>query len=268
MGRKKWQIDQALKFWRLTHWAKRVGHVSPFRQVAGLIASKQAFSASFIPVREEIEVPPSVAAPRDLLADFIKRSCNRTIINECPCRKAEGCENYPVDMGCLLLGRGSMDVDPGVGRRATVDEALAYVDRGIELGLLPLIGHLRIDRYVFGIADYSKLLTICLCCECCCVIRSEMKGLVRAFPSSLVRLNGVHIEAGEECSGCGECLEVCPIQNVSLENGVARIGGACLGCGTCASVCPKGQLRLVIEPDADFMADVKRRIEAGVDIEH
>jgi UDP-glucose 4-epimerase len=160
-----------------------------------------------------------------------------------------------------------MDVDPGVGHRATVEEALAYADRAIELGLLPLIGHIRIDRYVFGIKDYSKMLTICFCCRCCCVIRSEMKGLIGAFPDSIVRLEGVHVDVGEDCTGCGQCVSVCPIENISLENGIATIGDRCLGCGTCAGVCDNGQLSLVIEPDARLLEDIRRRVEAGVDIE-
>jgi UDP-glucose 4-epimerase len=267
MGRKKWQIDQALKLWRVTHWAKRVAHRGPFRAATGMIASKDAFSASFVPVSEDIDVPSSVPLPRELLADFITRACNRTIIDFCPCRTGEGCEKYPRDMGCMLLGRGSMDVDPGVGHRATVEEALAYADRAIELGLLPLIGHIRIDRYVFGIKDYSKMLTICFCCRCCCVIRSEMKGLIGAFPDSIVRLEGVHVDVGEDCTGCGQCVSVCPIENISLENGIATIGDRCLGCGTCAGVCDNGQLSLVIEPDARLLEDIRRRVEAGVDIE-
>jgi len=266
MTRKKWQIDLALKFWVLTHFAKRVGHITPFKQMAGLIAGDRSFTGSFIPVDEFIEIPPSVVAPRELLVDYIKRASHRTIINDCPCRAGEGCEKHPIDLGCLLLGEGSRDVGPTVGRSATVEEALAHVDRALESGLLPLIGHIWIDKIVFGIKDWSKLLTVCFCCRCCCVVRSGMAGLVGAYPMSLVRLEGVTVEVTDECVACGECVPVCPVGNLAMNDGRAEIGPMCLGCGTCARTCSRGHITMRIAPDAAFDAELRRRIEAGVDI--
>ncbi|MHB8896013.1 MAG: DUF362 domain-containing protein [Candidatus Geothermincolia bacterium] len=266
MGRKKWQIDLALRFWALTHVAKRLGHIPPFKQMARPIAGEKSFTGSFIPVDEFIEIPPSVVAPRELLVDFISRASHRTIINECPCRAGEGCEKHPIDLGCLLIGEGSRDVDPGVGRSATVAEALAHVDRALESGLLPLIGHIWIDKIVFGIDDWSRLMTVCFCCRCCCVVRSEMRGLIDAFPRSLVKLEGVRVEVTEECVGCGECVPVCPVDNVILTDGSATIGDKCLGCGTCARTCSRGRIKVTIEPDAAYERELRRRIETGVDI--
>lgn len=266
MGRKKWQIDLALKFWPLTHFAKRVGHVAPFKQMAGLIAGEKSFTGSFVPVDEFIEVPPSVVAPREMVVDYIKRASHRTIINECPCRAGEGCRKHPIDLGCLLLGEGSRDVDPGVGRSATVEEALAHMDRALDSGLLPLVGHVWIDKIVFGVNDWSRLLTLCFCCRCCCVVRSEMSGLIDAYPASLVRLEGVRVEISDECVGCGECVPVCPIENVVLNDGTAIIGERCLGCGTCARTCSRGNIKVIIEPDAAYERELRRRIESGVDI--
>ena len=267
MGRKKWQIDLALKGWRATHWAKRLGYISPFKRMAGLIAGKHAFSASFIPVDEFIEVPPSMVAPKEIVADYIKRASHRTIIDRCPCRAGEGCTRHPVDLGCMLLGEGSRDVDPGVGHSATVAEGLAHMERALESGLLPLVGHVFVDKVVFGIDDYTRLLTLCFCCQCCCVVRSEMGGLVSAYPDSLIRLDGVRVEVTADCVGCGECVPVCPIENVRLVDGAAEIGDKCLGCGTCASACSRGCIRVTIEPGSGMHEELKRRVEAGVDIE-
>lgn len=266
MGRKKWQIDLALRFWTLTHWAKRLGHIAPFKQMAAPVAGEKSFTGSFIPVDEFIEVPPSVVAPRELVIDYITRASHRTIIDECPCRAGEGCTSHPIDLGCLLLGDGSRDVDPSVGRSATVDEALAHMERALDSGLLPLIGHVWIDKIVFGIGDWTRLLTVCFCCRCCCVIRSEMSGLIDAYPRSLVRLEGVKVEVTGDCVGCGECVSVCPVDNVALTNGVALIGDRCLGCGTCARTCSHGMIKVTIEPDAAYEKELRRRIETGVDI--
>ncbi|MEN8143271.1 MAG: nitroreductase family protein [Thermodesulfobacteriota bacterium] len=43
----------------------------------------------------------------------------------------------------------------------------------------------------------------------------------------------------QKCTGCGLCLEVCPDQTISLEEGKAVVSGSnCLQCGHCAAVCP------------------------------
>lgn len=268
MSRKRYQIDIALKFWRLTHWAKRLGRWTPFKQMAAPIASEKVFRGSFIPVYEDIEVPPGVVAPRDIIRDYITRASHRTLVYKCPCRAGEGCEAHPAELGCILLGDAAMTVSPEVGRSATVEEALAHMDEAIGRGLLPMIGHMRIDRYVFGARPHDRLVTVCFCCQCCCIARSEMRPLIDAYPRSIVRLEGIDVVVDEdECAGCGECVPVCPIDNITIEDGVAKIGEMCLGCGTCAAACSRGYIRVVIEPGAQLIEDLKRRVESGVDIE-
>lgn len=267
MGRKKYQIDFALKFWRLTHLAKRMGHVTPFRQLAGLVASQKAFSGSFVPVREDVDIPPGVVAPRQVLIDYVKRASHRTILHECPCRAGEGCPMHLEDLGCILLGEGGKDVDPTVGRPATVADCLRHIERALSAGLLPMVGHMRIDKIAFGIRDFSRFITMCFCCECCCVLRSNMKKLTGVYPRSIVRLDGVKVEVKEGCVGCSECLSVCPVENISLVGGKAVVGPACLGCGACVDACQRGFIEMTIESCSRFEEEMKRRIEAGVKID-
>lgn len=266
LGTRKSWIDFALKFWRLTHWAKRIGDIPPFKQMAGLVASDNNLSSSFIPVDEEIEIPPGVVAPRIIIEDYIRKASHRVIVHECVCRVGEGCSRYPRDLGCLLLGEASRNVDPGVGRPATVEEAIRHVDRALAAGLLPMLGHMRIDQAVFGLRDFNRFLTMCFCCECCCVLRSGMRRLVNVYPDSLVRLEGLRVEVTGDCVGCGECVPACPIENVRLSGGVAVIGDMCIGCGNCARACSRGSIRISIDPGSRMDEDVRRRIEGGVDI--
>lgn len=267
LGTKKYQVDLALKFWRLTHLAKRLGNIPPFRGMAGLIASEDSFKGSFVPIREEIEVPESVVAPRRVLEDYIRRASARTILRQCPCRSGEGCEKYPRDIGCIFLGEGSRDVDPSVGYPATAEEALAHMDRALDVGLLPLIGHFKVDKYAFGIRDYGKLLTICFCCECCCVVRSGMRNLVCAYPDSLVKLDGISVRVTDGCVGCSECVGVCPVENISMVGGRAVIGEACLGCGACVDACSRGFIEMTMDFSSPIDEEIRRRIEPGVEIE-
>ncbi len=43
----------------------------------------------------------------------------------------------------------------------------------------------------------------------------------------------------ETCNGCGECVEACPLDAITLENDKAVIDpDTCSDCGACADVCP------------------------------
>ena len=47
----------------------------------------------------------------------------------------------------------------------------------------------------------------------------------------------------EKCEGCGECLEVCPVEAISLVRGRAVIDpDTCLVCEACAQACPQGAI--------------------------
>jgi ferredoxin len=94
-----------------------------------------------------------------------------------------------------------------------------------------------------------------------------MSRLVNTYPRSLVKLEGVNVTVGDDCAGCGTCVSVCPIENMTLVDGVATIGDMCLGCGACARACPRGNTRVTIEPGARLLEDLKRRVEAHADIE-
>ncbi len=42
----------------------------------------------------------------------------------------------------------------------------------------------------------------------------------------------------EKCTGCGACVEACPVNAIKLENNKAVIGEECIDCGACVGVCP------------------------------
>ena len=42
----------------------------------------------------------------------------------------------------------------------------------------------------------------------------------------------------ELCTGCGACVEVCPVNAISIQGGKARIDAdKCVGCGVCEDEC-------------------------------
>ena len=43
----------------------------------------------------------------------------------------------------------------------------------------------------------------------------------------------------DKCDGQGECVEICPTESLSLNNGKCEVGNAeeCVGCMSCIEVC-------------------------------
>lgn len=47
----------------------------------------------------------------------------------------------------------------------------------------------------------------------------------------------------DRCTGCGTCLDVCPVEAIRIEDGRAKITIECMDCGACLRVCPEGAIR-------------------------
>ncbi|MBN1873403.1 MAG: 4Fe-4S binding protein [Anaerolineae bacterium] len=51
-----------------------------------------------------------------------------------------------------------------------------------------------------------------------------------------------------QCTGCGTCVEICPVNAITLVDGHARIAEeVCTGCGACVTSCPEHAIQEVIE---------------------
>jgi NAD-dependent dihydropyrimidine dehydrogenase PreA subunit len=50
------------------------------------------------------------------------------------------------------------------------------------------------------------------------------------------------------CTGCGACVEVCPVGSMSLVDGKASVDEeACTGCEACVDACPEGAIQPVVQ---------------------
>ena len=80
---------------------------------------------------------------------------------------------------------------------------------------------------------------------------SEMtKGKAAWLKSHLINpsfsryaLDDKNYRATEECIGCGKCVKVCPLQNITLEDGRPKWNGHCTMCMACYHHCPTNAIQ-------------------------
>ncbi len=201
--------------------------------------------ANFIPVNAEIARPENVPLPGLIVEKLIRESSFRFILNRCLCRSLEPCRNFPSEIGCLFMGEGAREIDPGLGREASVEETLEHHRKAVSRGLIPMAGKLRWDSLWLGVNRADQLLTICHCCDCCCYFKMY-RHLPQEAARGLKKMEGLKVEVGSACDGCGICVDRCFIGAMSLKDGVAVVGESCRGCGRCAVVCPQKTVKISI----------------------
>ncbi len=243
MSRSSHIYEFVMKLWPLSKVAFKLGSQPFFSPFFRPIFSARSNQAMMIPVNEVVHRDQSLALPYSLLPPLAEQASSRFIMSHCMCRRNEDCQAHPQEIGCLFLGDGAAQINPALGYTAGSHEARAHIDRAMSEGLVPLIAHTVFDSYLLGI-PYRRMLTICFCCDCCCVVRHGLRLGPPAFWDIVTRLPGLRLEVGETCVGCGICQEVCSVQAISMVDGRAAIGENCKGCGRCAETCPVGALTL------------------------
>ncbi len=255
-----WLVARVLDVLALIHKASR----TPALQKINPWVNPAHNDLRWLPINTDLQLPAGAPLPLELLDRFIEEASHRAIFDFCGCRLAYKCKHYPTELGCLMMGDTAAKIVGGAGHEVGIDEAKRRVRDAIDAGLVPLVGKARLDNFLFGVWDHGDLLSVCFCCECCCIT-----GMYGSMPLEIVEpmfapLEGISVTIDEEaCEGCGKCLDQCLVKALSIESGIARINEYCRACGRCASACPSDAIRISID-DPAWLDKAYEKISAHV----
>jgi len=208
--------------------------------------------------------------PYKVFEHFINKASN-IVLRTCPCRERWDCQDHSKQYGCIFMGDDTKNMVLHENQQIlSKEEAVQFVKKAIEDGLIPLIGRSVGETEGQSIKDTGHFLSSCFCCSCCCINGKMMSNASSAIISGnmIKRIEGLEVKIDPvKCVGCGTCLEVCVFKGREIVEGKATIEPEyCLGCGRCVDVCPNGAITIEIK-NPSHIDELISKIEAVVDVE-
>ena len=126
---------------------------------------------------------------------------------------------------------------PPSDRDISREEALALLDETERIGLVHSVSNFAEGYYY-----------VCNCCGCCCGI---LRGITEwGIEKSIAAANYFSTIDPLMCQGCGNCMERCQMNAISMEDGICVVDqDKCIGCGLCVTGCTFEVARLVRKPE-------------------
>ncbi len=204
-------------------------------------------------------------------ASEVIRSATHRGIGVCYCRHkmehvGRACD-APMEICMTFNSAAASLVNHGFAREVDVAEGLDLLQQAQERNLVQ-----------FGENVQQGVSFICNCCGCCCeaLIAARKFGFLHPVHTTNFM---PQVESGT-CSGCGKCVNVCPVEAMTLvsandphhpQKRTAKLNAEiCLGCGVCVRACPAAAIRLeprprrVITPVTSTHRVVMMAIERGM----
>lgn len=204
-----------------------------------------------IPVEKSLPFDRHVTT-YDHVTEIINGTDGPFVIAECICRKVAAMKGKPCQKTsrlevCMILGDWAKNyIKSGMGREISKAEALEIIRQN------------EADGLVLQPSNTQNIEFLCACCSCCCMMLGAHKMMPK--PIDFWLTNYYAAIDSENCTGCGDCVERCQVNAISIEEslGIASINlDRCIGCGVCVTSCSLEAIRLlekekVITPPVDL----------------
>jgi ferredoxin len=197
-----------------------------------------------IPIGIKVDHQNPIANYDDIRLQFEQSSGPFSIIN-CICRQSNDLLDKPCKATdrrevCMSIGdMASMYNEYEWGREISKEEALGYLKQNEEEGL------------IFQLSNSQEMIFVCSCCSCCCDGLIHLKSIPN--PADYTSCNYRAVIDEESCSGCGNCVERCQMDAITLEDDFATLHQKrCIGCGNCIFGCPENAITLVAKEDPEI----------------
>jgi ferredoxin len=149
--------------------------------------------------------------------------------------------NAPMDICMTFNNTAASLIKHGHARQVDKSEGMELLQLAYEKNLVQ-----------FGENVQRRVDFICNCCSCCCEAMLAARRF--AVMNPVHTTNFIPANDYEECNGCGKCVNVCPVEAMSLISAndpehpkmkKAKLDEEiCLGCGLCVRACTKDNIHL------------------------
>ncbi len=172
-------------------------------------------------------------------ASHIIKSAHHMAVGMCYCRHkmqhlGKACD-AEMDICMTFNGAAQSLIKHGIARQVDVREGMDLLQKAYEQDLVQFGDNIR-----------ENVSFICNCCGCCC------EGLLAAKRFAVLNpINTTNFLPSideQKCTGCGKCVEVCPVEALGLVSAgdpknkkkrKAKLDEKiCLGCAVCVRNCP------------------------------
>jgi ferredoxin len=195
----------------------------------------------YIPVGETIEFDIQAVYPYHMIEHVIQRA-KVIAVAHCACRmtahlRGRGCE-HPMEVCIKFDDLAEYVIERKLAREITKEEALEIIKRSEDAGLVHFVDN--------AVGDIKHN---CNCCGCACWSVGSIKR--RKIPRDTIMATYFIRETDEEaCTGCGTCVEICPVDALTMEGDFPALDeGWCIGCGVCVVKCPEKAAQLKLRRD-------------------
>jgi len=223
--------------------AELVAKYSGKEQLKEAYGNAKTKAFRYIPAAPSFE-PESHAVFAFEMMERVVEKVNVIALVHCPCRATarligkKRCD-HPLENCIKYDDLAEYLIEKDIGREITKKEALEVIRRSEEAGLVHLVDNAR-----------EGVKHTCNCCGCCCWSVGTIRR--KKIPRDVLMATYFLRETDKErCTGCGACVEICPVQVIKMEGDFPVIDKDwCIGCGVCAVPCPASAVKLVRKSNA------------------